>query len=57
MIITVRYVHRELAYHQEYERCRSHSTIGWREKMCMQQNRPFQIENDVCISVRHFYSI
>jgi hypothetical protein len=57
MIITVRYVHRQLAYHQEYDRCRSHSTIGWREKMCMQQNRPFQIGNGVFISVHHFDSI
>jgi hypothetical protein len=57
MIITVGYVDKQLAYRQEYERSRSHSTIGWREKMCMQQNRPFQIGNDVCISVRHFCSI
>jgi len=35
MIITVGYVHRQLAYLQEYERSRGHSTIGWREQMCV----------------------
>jgi len=33
VIITVGYVHRQLAYRQEYERSPGHSTVGWREQM------------------------